>query len=604
MRCFIGFFGLTRSLSHTAAAIRTGFYEPLQKAGIDTLRAGHFNLPETITNPRSGEFGITPDRAESTSLDLDICWVEPQVHATIAREFETARGFPDTFGDQYRSLDNLCHQLHSLERLWKLLELLGAIDTDIVLLLRPDLLYLDLFDPATHLAPLINGSADLVVPGWQSWGGLNDRFAFCTGRAAKIYATRIHLFVDACLAMQGMHAESFLRFVAQRQGLKIASTDLRAVRLRANGRIAESDVSMINVPVLPPAAVQETQLVAGPSHMTAERRASSVLPERASTNAGALRDKGSDWKSLSRAARQVYASRGPAAAITMVKAAIDASPTDGNLQMVLGEFLLAAGDYGPALATLSEAMKLGTEVEILSAVAEAAFPGPRYADHLAAIHKWLRPATYLEIGVFGGATLGLAQPGTRATGVDPQPLAQSDRRYETETVIHRVTSDAYFAALDADDHRRLAKVDFAFIDGLHLYEQVLRDFINVETMCAPDSIVVFHDTLPVAAAATTRERRTSHWCGDVWKIRPCIRKYRPDLSMLTIPTHPSGLTLVTGLDRHSTVLNDHFQVAVADFASSEPTLPADGHFGDIANDPDAVLAWLKDARGTRTACPH
>jgi len=42
---------------------------------------------------------------------------------------------------------------------------------------------------------------------------------------------------------------------------------------------------------------------------------------------------------------------------------------------------------------------------------------------------------------------------------------------------------------------------------------------------------------------------------------------------------------------------------VADFASSEPTLPADGHFGDIANDPDAVLAWLKDARGTRTACP-
>ena len=132
MRCFIGFFGLTRSLSHTAGAIHTGFYEPLRQAGVKTLRAGHFNLPATITNPRSGEFDIKPDRAESTSLDLDICWVEPQVHATIVAEFEVARAFPDTFGDQYRSLDNLCHQLHSLERLWTMLELIGATETDIV----------------------------------------------------------------------------------------------------------------------------------------------------------------------------------------------------------------------------------------------------------------------------------------------------------------------------------------------------------------------------------------------------------------------------------------------------------------------------------------
>jgi hypothetical protein len=597
MRCFIGFFGLTRSLPHTVGAIRAGFYEPLRKAGIDTLRAGHFNLPETITNPRSGEFGIIPDRAESTSLELDICWVEPQVHATIVREFEVARGFPDTFGDQYGSLGNLCHQLHSLERLWKLLELLGAIETDIVLLLRPDLLYLDLFDPATHLVPLIDGSADLIVPRWQGWGGLNDRFAFCTGRAAKIYATRIRLFADACLAMQGMHAERFLHFVARQQGLRIASTDLRAVRVRANGRIAANDFSMTNTPVLPPAAARETQPVARPWHMMAENPESSVLPKRASADTGAYGDTRPDWKTLSQVARQVYASRGAAAAIAMIRAAIKASPTDGNLQMILGEVLLASGRHGPALATLSEAMKLGTEVEILSAMAEATFPGPNYVDHLTAIHKWLRPATYLEIGVFSGATLGLAQPGTLATGVDPRPLAESDRCYNTKTVIHRVTSDAYFAALDADDNRRSATVDFAFIDGLHLYEQVLRDFINVETICDADSIVVLHDTLPVAAAATARQRQTSHWCGDVWKIRPCIQKYRPDLSMLTIPTHPSGLTLVTGLDRRSTILNHHFQMAVADFASSEPTLPGDGNFGDIANDPDAVLAWLRNTRG-------
>lgn len=94
MRCFIGFFGLTRSLPHTAGAIRTGFYEPLRQAGIETPRAGHFNLPAMINNPRSGELGIIPDRAESALLDLDISWVEPQVHSDIAMEFQVAHAFP------------------------------------------------------------------------------------------------------------------------------------------------------------------------------------------------------------------------------------------------------------------------------------------------------------------------------------------------------------------------------------------------------------------------------------------------------------------------------------------------------------------------------
>src|SRR5690348_6902102 len=129
MRCYIGFFGLTRSLRHTAVAIRTGIYEPLRQLGFTTLRAAHFNLPENITNPRSGEFAVVPDRSESALLDLDVCWVEPQQHASIAGEFDIARALPDAFGDQYRSLANLCHQLHSLRRLWSLLELLEVQDS-------------------------------------------------------------------------------------------------------------------------------------------------------------------------------------------------------------------------------------------------------------------------------------------------------------------------------------------------------------------------------------------------------------------------------------------------------------------------------------------
>jgi hypothetical protein len=245
MRCLIGFFGITRSLRHTAGAIRTNFYDPLRQAGITTLRAGHFNLPQRITNPRSGEFDIALDRAESASLELDLCWIDPQAGSAIATEFDIARSFPDRFGDQYRSLANLCHQLRSLDRLWSLLQLLGVAADDLVLLLRPDLLYLDRFDPALHLAPLLEGRADLIVPGWQSWGGLNDRFAFCTARSARIYATRLRMFIDACREMGGMHAETFLHFVAVCHRLRVELTDLRAVRVRADGRVAPNDAAML-----------------------------------------------------------------------------------------------------------------------------------------------------------------------------------------------------------------------------------------------------------------------------------------------------------------------------------------------------------------------
>ncbi|PPQ29343.1 hypothetical protein [Rhodopila globiformis] len=244
MRCFIGFFGLTRSLKQTVDSIRSGFYAPLFAAGIPMLRAGHFNLPDCIDNPRSGEAALVPDRRETALLDLDLCWVEPQSDAMIAEAWQFARAYPDAFGDGYRSLANLCHQLHSLRRLWSLLRMLGAERRDIVLLLRPDLLYLDVLDIEAHVQPLLSGQADIIVPGWQGWGGLNDRFAFCTGHAASLYATRLRRFRDGCRAIGTMHAETFLKWLLQEQELRVMTTGLRAVRLRANGAIAANDRPM------------------------------------------------------------------------------------------------------------------------------------------------------------------------------------------------------------------------------------------------------------------------------------------------------------------------------------------------------------------------
>lgn len=246
MRYLVGFFGITRSLPHTIGSIRTHVLAPLRASGIAVATAGHFNLPGTWTNPRSGEVGITPDRCDAALLDLDVCQVEPQSDAMIADELAAIRAVPDPYGDGYRSLTNLCHQLRSLNQLWSLLRLFGPGPGDLVLLLRPDLLYLDRLEPARDLGLLTAGKADLIVPAWQSWGGLNDRFAFCTVRTARAYATRLRLLSEACQVLGGMHPEIFLRVIAAWHGMRVGLTELRAVRVRGDGRVAPNDRSMLS----------------------------------------------------------------------------------------------------------------------------------------------------------------------------------------------------------------------------------------------------------------------------------------------------------------------------------------------------------------------
>jgi predicted O-methyltransferase YrrM len=500
MRCFVGFFGLARSLHHTSGAIRTGFYEPLDRAGIATLRAGHFNLPKTITNPRSGEFAIVPDRAESASLELDLCWIEPQDDAAIAAELAMARAFPDAFGDNYRSLANLCHQLHSLDRLWSLLELLGVADSDLVVLLRPDLLYLDSLDPAQHFAPLLDGRVDLIVPGWQGWGGLNDRFAFCTGRAARAYATRIHAFRDACVTLGTMHAESFLRLVAQTHGLRVALTDMRAVRLRANERIAANDAPMIHLPTSSPPDLSSAE--AGPNS------SNTLLSESAVGDRTTAPHQAHDTLSVNRPQTRPVA------------------PTLEIRRVIIDGF--------PRVLPLN---------------------GTHYLAFLQTLHRKRRIDRYLEIGTQNGMSLTCATG--QSVAIDPEFLL--DRRiWAAKVGVHlfEMTSDEFFATHNPSDILG-GTIDLAFIDGMHMSEFVLRDFLNVENYCSKDSLVVLHDVLPQNFEMSERNRRPSMrrdkalaagWTGDVWRLVPLLRHERPDLCIQVLDCPPTGLALISGFN--------------------------------------------------------
>ncbi|NTV49882.1 MAG: class I SAM-dependent methyltransferase [Geobacteraceae bacterium] len=135
------------------------------------------------------------------------------------------------------------------------------------------------------------------------------------------------------------------------------------------------------------------------------------------------------------------------------------------------------------------------------------------------------------------------------------------------TKLFPLTSDDFFKQYDLREVIERQTFDLGFIDGLHLFEQALKDYINLERYARQDSVILIHDCLPIAPIVAERERCTGFWTGDVWRIIPCLKTFRPDLKIMTIPTKPSGLGVVTHLDAASTVLSDNYDDIVRYYLS-------------------------------------
>ncbi|MDG1878473.1 MAG: class I SAM-dependent methyltransferase [Acidimicrobiales bacterium] len=177
---------------------------------------------------------------------------------------------------------------------------------------------------------------------------------------------------------------------------------------------------------------------------------------------------------------------------------------------------------------------------------------------LALIHETRQPDLYVEIGVNKGDSLGFAQPGTRVVGVDPKP--EVDEIPNNCTIVAQ-TSDDFFANPKA---LRGEPIDLGFADGLHWWEQTLRDVANLERHASPDGVILIHDCNPRDEITAARERTTVFWSGDVWKTVVALRRYRPDLSVITADVPPTGLAIVTDLDPTSDVLFDRYNEIVAE----------------------------------------
>jgi hypothetical protein len=189
-----------------------------------------------------------------------------------------------------------------------------------------------------------------------------------------------------------------------------------------------------------------------------------------------------------------------------------------------------------------------------------------YLDFLAGLHERLAPPTYLEIGVRHGDSLALARG--PAVGIDPEFELQAELRDDTK--LFAESSDEYFDRDDPLAPFGEEPIAFAFIDGMHLAEFVVRDFAGVERNAEWSSVVVFDDILPREPQEATRERRTRAWTGDVYKVLDVLARHRPDLTCLRVDTQPTGLGIVLGLDPLRNNLRDEYDAIVREAVTPDP----------------------------------
>lgn len=216
---------------------------------------------------------------------------------------------------------------------------------------------------------------------------------------------------------------------------------------------------------------------------------------------------------------------------------------------------------------------------IAPAIPDAPFSRPRHAGTgylklLRRLHALKRPRSYLEIGTATGKTLALARCASIA--IDPRFRLAGDghpgnARGKPAWQLFEMTSDEFFARHDPTALFG-GPVDLAFIDGMHHFEFALRDFMNVERHCRPDSLIVLHDCLPIDSHMARRDPRDragaaqsqypNAWAGDTWKALWILQRYRPDLRIFAFDAPPSGLVVVTHVDPSSTLLKRRYEEAI------------------------------------------
>jgi hypothetical protein len=156
--------------------------------------------------------------------------------------------------------------------------------------------------------------------------------------------------------------------------------------------------------------------------------------------------------------------------------------------------------------------------------------------------------SYLEIGVQSGKTFFHVDLPFKVA-VDPCFLFNPEEHHAEGTWFFPVPSDDFFLELQSQNHgaKKLSSFDIIFIDGLHTFEQSLRDFENSLKYANDNTLWLIDDTVPCDAYSALPDLETAllkryqntgledaSWHGDVFKTVFAIHDMHPEISYCTL----------------------------------------------------------------------
>jgi hypothetical protein len=160
--------------------------------------------------------------------------------------------------------------------------------------------------------------------------------------------------------------------------------------------------------------------------------------------------------------------------------------------------------------------------------------------------------SYLEVGVQTGVTFLAAKAG-RKVAVDPTFMFdwQGAAKEHTHCSFHEVPSDEYFG-----NPNLVEKFDLIFLDGLHTFEQTLKDFTSSIERLNAGGVILIDDVMPDSFHASLRDfGRTAKvrkelgltdraWMGDVYKLVYFIEAFFQQWSYATVESGSQPQTVV------------------------------------------------------------
>lgn len=189
------------------------------------------------------------------------------------------------------------------------------------------------------------------------------------------------------------------------------------------------------------------------------------------------------------------------------------------------------------------------------------------------IKKRKEKVNYFEIGVQTGFCFFKIKADNKVA-VDPNFIIKLKNRIKAyirntsnfNNKFFELTSDQFFE----EQHqyiKAIGGIDVIFIDGLHLYEQVVTDIENSLKYLNKGGVILVHDCNPLTANAAVRAYTSEEvaamnlpgydyiWNGDVFKAITKLRSTRKDLDIIVINTDHGVGVIRQGVNSNILPLN-------------------------------------------------